>query len=59
MLSFTTPIIVLAAESSQESAMPKTYTVGHRPLMTSVQAWLLNLLGRSQPQTWPPRRKIG
>ncbi len=39
--------------------MPKTYTVGHRPLMTSVQAWLLNLLGRSQPQTWPPRRKIG
>ncbi len=39
--------------------MPKTYTVGHRPLIASVQAWLLNLLGRSQPQTWPPRRKIG
>jgi hypothetical protein len=59
MLSFATPIIVLAAARPQESAMPKTYTVGHRPLIASVQAWLLNLLGRSQPQTWPPRRKIG
>jgi hypothetical protein len=40
--------------------MPKTYTIGHRPFIASVQAWLLkNLLGRSPSQTWPPRHKIG
>ncbi|WP_256441103.1 hypothetical protein [Roseateles sp. DAIF2] len=40
--------------------MPKTYSVGHRPLIATVQAWLLNLLGRSHSQqAWPPRRRIG
>lgn len=61
MLSSTKPIIVpAAAEHSLEYAMPKTYTVGHRPLILTVRTWLLNLLGRSQrSQSWPPSRKLG
>ncbi len=40
--------------------MPKTYTVGHRPLILTVQAWFLSLLGRShRSQSWPPSRKLG
>ena len=38
--------------------MPKTYTVGHRPLLAAVQAWMLKLLGRETP-AWPPRQKLG
>jgi len=39
--------------------MPKTYTVGHRPLFVAVQAWMLKkLLGRETP-AWPPRQRLG
>lgn len=38
--------------------MPHTVTVGHRPLLAAVQAWLLQKLGRSLP-AWPPRQKLG
>lgn len=37
--------------------MPQILPVGHRSLLASARAWLLQKLGR-EPEAWPPRQRV-
>lgn len=43
--------------STQELNMPQVFQVGHRSLLSSISAKLLQWLGR-EPQAWPPRQRV-
>jgi len=37
--------------------MPQVFQIGHRSLLSSLSARLLQWLGR-EPQAWPPRQRV-